>query len=270
MEGGDARFDRFCAPGLLSFLLAIADAENIRTLIFPLLTQHTFFLWVRFCQTEGRLKQLQDDYDTLSEQAHFSQSRNQELEASLDRSAEDLRRAIAAGTARACVTQFQLIDLRARLCETEEEVMEAERRAEQEEFFKLVQEGVSVRAEEACAQRDQQIECLVEELSAAQGYMEGIRSLLATEGGDGADAVQEGWVLESKVEEESREALVEGVVMSRALMDECESAVEQVQGLKQTLDELNGDEDRLVEEVCGLQVSIQELEVRVGAVSLDV
>lgn len=147
--------------------------------------------------------------------------------------------------------------------------MEAERRAEGEEFFKLVQEGVSMRAEEACAQRDQQIECLVEELNAAQGYMEGIRSLLAANE-EGDEAAQEGWMLEGKVEEESREALVEGAVMCRELMEECETAVEQVQGLEQTVDELNGDEDRLVEEVCGLQHSIQELEVSLDAVSICV
>lgn len=219
------------------------------------------------CQTEGRLKQLQDDYDTLSEQAQFSQSRNEELEASLDRSAEDLRRAIAAGTARACVTQCQLLDIEARLFVSEEGRIEAERRAEGEEFFKLAQESVSERVEEACAQREQQIECLVEELGAAHGYAEGLRALLAArQEGQEEAACQEEWMVEGTVEVESREAMVGGAVMCRELMEENETAVEKMQGLEQTVDELVGDEDRLVEEVCGLQHRIQELEVRkVGA-----
>lgn len=144
---------------------------------------------------------------------------------------------------------------------TEEELIEAERRAEGEEFFKLAQKEVSVRAEEACAQREQQIECLVEELRAAQGYAEGLRSLLAAEG-QGDEVAQWGWMVEGEIEEEARETMVEGAVMCRELMEECEGALEQVQGLEQTVDELIGDEDRLVEEVCALQHKIQELEVR--------
>lgn len=246
----------YSTSGLLAFVPAFADVANMPNNPTPIPC-----LVVCVFQTDGRLKQLQDDYDTLSDQAQFSQSRNQELEASLERSAEDLRHAIAAGTARACVTQFQLLDTRARLSVTEEELIEAERRAEGEEFFKLVQEGRSVQAREECAQREQQIECLREELGAAQGYAEGLRSLLAAKEEED-EAVQEGWMVEGKLGEESREAMVGGAAICRELMEECESAVEQVHGLAQTLDELNEDEDRLVEEVCGLQLRVQELEVR--------
>ena len=222
-------------------------------------------------KVEGRLKQLQDDYDTLSDQARFSQGRSQELEADLERSAEALRRAVAAGTARACVAQRQLLETEASLSATEGALTEAERRAEGEEFFKLAQETVSARAAEACAERDQRIECLVEELGAARAYAEGVRALLvaseeeAVMGVGGGEWAAGGVVDGGKVEEESREAMVGGIAMCRELMGEHESAMERamekVRELEQMVEELVGDEDRLVEEVCGLQHSIEELQV---------
>lgn len=221
-------------------------------------------------KVEGRLKQLQDDYDTLSDQARFSQSRSQELEADLERSAEALRRAVAAGTARACVAQRRLLEAEASLSAAEEALEEAERRAEGEGFFRLAQEAASARAREACADRDREIECLAEELGDARGYAEGVRALLVAReeevvvGGGGGEWTVGGGVGEGgegTVEAELREAVVGGAVMCRELMGEHESAMERVRGLEQMVDELVEDEDRLVEEVCGLQHRIEELEV---------
>eukprot|EP00903_Cladosiphon_okamuranus_P015003 g13882.t1 len=227
-------------------------------------------------EVEGRLKQLQDDYDTLSDQARFSQSRNQELEIELERSAEALRRAVAAGTARACVAQRQLLATEASLYVTEKALAEAERRAEVEEFFKLAQEAVSARAEAACAERDQQIECLEEELGAARGYADGVRALLVVREEEEDELVEAGgggWAAGGldggKVEAESREAVVDGAVMCRELMGEHESAMERVRGLEQMVDELVGDEDRLVEEVCGLQERIEELQANEDMMTAD-
>lgn len=191
---------------------------------------------------EARLKQLQDDYDTLSDQAQFSQSRAQDLETALNQTTEELSL-------------------------TEEQLVETERRAEGEEFFKLAQEAISVQAKEACAERDEIIEGLAEDLEAAQGYAEGLRALLAAreqqEGGGKAGC---GWAVEravevGKAETESREVMSAGAMMCRELIGECESAADRAEGLEQTLEELVGDEDRLVEEVYGLEHRIQELEV---------
>lgn len=229
------------------------------------LPSDSFILYfaLSFGKVEGRLKQLQDDYDTLSDQARFSQSRSQELEADLERSGEALRRAVSAGTARACVAQRQLLETEASLSVAERALVEAERRAEGEEFFKLAQEAVSLRAEETCAERDQQIECLVEELGAARGYAEGVRALLVAREEEGVAGGE--WTVGGaeggKVETESREAMVGGAAMCRELMGENESAMEKVQGLEQMVDELVGDEDRLVEEVCCLQHRIEEMQV---------
>lgn len=229
-------------------------------------------------KAEARLKQLQDDYDTLSDQARFSQSRSQELEADLERSAEALRRAVAAGTARACVAQRRLLEVEASLDVAEGALAEAERRAEGEEFFRLAQEALSARAREACADRDAEIECLVEELGAARGYAEGVRAMLvareeedeeeeAGEAGGGEWAVGGAAGGGAAVEAQSREAMACGAVMCRELMGEHESAMERVQGLEQMVEELVGDEDRLVEEVCGLQHRIEELQVNGGFAS---
>lgn len=191
---------------------------------------------------EARLKQLQDDYDTLSDQAQFSQSRADELEAALDRTTEELSA-------------------------VEEQLDDAERRAEGEEFFKLAQEAISAQTKQACVDRDERIECLSEELEAAEGYAEGLRALLAAgEEGDrgGCGWAAEGGALVSKVEAESREGMVGGAVMCREMMGDYESAVARAEGLEQTLEELVGDEDRLVEEVHGLGHRIQELKVLYG------
>lgn len=222
-------------------------------------------------KVESRLKQLQDDYETLSDQARFSQSRNQELEADLEHSAEALRRAVAAGTARACVAQRQLLETEKRLSVVEEELVEVERRAEGEEFFKLAQQALSLRAEEACAERDQQMECLVEELGVARGYAEGVRALLVAREEDEEVGGKKSAVAGAdggKMEAESREAMVGSAVMCRELMGEYEGAMEKAQGLEQMVDELVGDEDRLVEEVCGLQHRVEELQVNNSFVSL--
>ncbi|CAN0193041.1 unnamed protein product [Ectocarpus sp. 6 AP-2014] len=221
-------------------------------------------------QLEGRLKQVQDDYDTLSEQAHFTQSRAQDLESSLERAADDLRRAVAAGTARACVVQGQLRETEARLCLAEEGLADAELRAEGEEFFKLAQEAISKRAGEVCAERDQRIESLVEELETSRGYADGLRALLSGAEHDERRGLPDGvGAMVGKVETESREAMVGGAVMCREMMEEYETLVDQVCGLEQTLDELVGDEDRLVEEVYGLQYRIEELEENEAAITSD-
>ncbi|CAN0266647.1 unnamed protein product [Ectocarpus fasciculatus] len=223
-------------------------------------------------QLEGRLKQVQDDYDTLSEQAHFTQSRVQDLESGLERAAEDLRRAVAAGTARACVVQGQLRETETRLCLAEEGLADAELRAEGEEFFKLAQEVISKRAGEVCTEQEQRIESLVEELETYRGYADGLRVLLAE--GVVQDEVRGGLpegvgAVVGKVETESREAMVGGAVMCREMMEEYETVVDRACGLEQTLEELVGDEDRLVEEVCGLQRRIEELEENETAITAD-
>ncbi len=216
-------------------------------------------------QLEGRLKQLQDDYDTLSEQARFSQSRGEALEAGLERSAEALRRAVAAGAARACVAQRELLEARARLCSVEEALAEAERRAEGEEFFKLAQEAACLRALEACARQEEEAEGLAEELEAARGYAKGVRALLVAreeQDGVGMAGGEGAWmVVEDRVGVESREAVAGVAAMWRDMMDECQGAVDRAQGLEQMVDELVADEDRLVEDVQGLRRKIEELEV---------
>lgn len=211
---------------------------------------------------------MQDDYDTLSEQAHFTQSRAQDLESGLERAAEDLRRAVAAGTARACVVQGQLRETEARLHLAEEGLADAELRAEGEEFFKLTQEAISKRAGEVCAEREQRIESLVEELETSRVYADGLRALLAGREDEEWGGLPEGiGAMVGKVETESREAMVGGAVMCRGMMEEYETVVDRVCDLEQTLEELVGDEDRLVEEVCGLQRRIEELEVSLGRLS---
>ncbi|CAN0061430.1 unnamed protein product [Scytosiphon promiscuus] len=194
-------------------------------------------------QLEARLKQLQDDYDTLLDQAHFSQSRVEEVEAALHRTTEDL-------------------------CLVEEGLADAELRAEGQEFFKLAQEAVSARAKEECAERDERIEGLEEELEAAQGYAEGLRALLAAreqQEEEEKEVIGCGWAVEKaaevdEVEAKARKAMAADALVCGEMIGEYERAAARADQLEQTVEELIGDEDRLVEEVYGFQHRIRELE----------
>ena len=235
-------------------------------------------------QLEGRLKQLQDDYDTLSEQAEFSQGRADDLQASLERAAEDLRRAIAAGVARSCVAQKSLLEAEAHATLVEGELEESERRAEGQEFFRLAQEALRLRAEEACAEREQQIEILAQELDVAEAYADGVRMLLgvheegAGEGGVGSGRGGEGWAardMEGVVEaaERGRRGERESAVdvrLLRGMAEEQERSSEKVEELGQMMAELVEDEDRLVDEIHGLRETVEGLEVREGGIGLGV
>lgn len=229
-------------------------------------------------QLEGRLKQLQDDYETLSEQAQFSQSRAEDLQAALERAAEEHRRSVSAGVIRACVTQGCLLQTRARIAHLEDELLEAERRAEGEEFFKLAQEGLKVRAEALCAQREREMEVLVEELEVAQAYAAGVGALLrSSEGGKGNEGVGGEWKAEDvegfvvgaeRMEAEARAGAVD-VALVRGLLEEVEKAEGRVEGMEEVVDGMEEDEDRLVEEVCGLRRRVGEMEVRIDATAVD-
>eukprot|EP00904_Undaria_pinnatifida_P004353 jgi/Undpi1/13919/HiC_scaffold_9.g03570.m1 len=214
-------------------------------------------------QLEGRLKQLQDDYDTLSEQAEFSQGRADDLQVSLERAAEDLRRAIAAGVARACVAQGSLLQVEAKVALVEGELEEANRRGDGQEFFKLAQEALRVKAEEACAEREQEVELLGQELEAAEAYAEGVRMLLEGGGVGGGEGV--GWTardVEGVVErgEVGLGEVALDVGVFRGMVEEQERAEEKVEELGQMLTELVADEDRLVDEIHGLRDIIKGLE----------
>lgn len=129
-------------------------------------------------QVEGRLKQLQDDYDTLSHQAEFSADRAEKLESDLAAAGEDLRRAVAAGVSRACVAQRAYRLAAAEAQAMQEELQDAERRLDGETFFKTVQEGLVREGEETCALRDETIEGLQEELEVTRAYAKALRELL--------------------------------------------------------------------------------------------
>ncbi|CAM9386775.1 unnamed protein product, partial [Sphacelaria rigidula] len=129
-------------------------------------------------EVEGRLKQLQDDYDTLSHQAEFSADRAEKLESDLAAAGEDLRRAVAAGVSRACVAQRAYRLAAAEAQATQEELQDAERRLDGETFFKTVQEGLVREGEETCALRDETIEGLQEELEVTRAYANALRELL--------------------------------------------------------------------------------------------
>lgn len=229
-------------------------------------------------QLEGRLKQLQDDYDTLSEQAHFSQSRAEELEAGLESAAEDLRRATSAGVARACVAQAALFRERAQLADVEEELADAERRAEGEEFFKLAQRKLTASAEGVCAERERTIELLEEELDAAKAYAGAVRVLLdareVTEAGPAGvwgssvdvESARAAAEAEAAVAAErgAREAAAADARVLRAMMEEHEAAADRIEELEKVVVELEHDENRLVDEVCALRQRIQDIEVWAG------
>lgn len=213
-------------------------------------------------QLGGRLKQLQDDYETLSEQAQFSQGRAEELEVGLERAEEDTRKAAKAGVAQACVAQAALLRTQTELSCTEEELEATSRLAQGEEFFKLVQTRLTSRAQEECAERERDIESLVEELDVANGYAEGLRALLSEDGavGERSEGVYGVRDLVEVMEAGAREATLDAGLL-RVVLQEQDDATEKVEELKQTVVELEEDEDRLVDEVCGLQHMIGEMKV---------
>lgn len=127
---------------------------------------------------EERLKQLQDDHDTLSQQAEFSADRAEELESDLTAAAEDLRRAIAAGVARACAAQHSYLRAVARADALEDALEDTERRLEGATFFRMVQEILARDAVEACAFHKETISCLSEELETTRVYSDAISGLL--------------------------------------------------------------------------------------------
>lgn len=212
-------------------------------------------------QLKDQLKdQLEDKFDTLREQAQLSQSRSEE------RSSEALRRSVAAGAARACVAQRELLKTRERLSSAEGALAEAERRAKAEEFLKLAQEAACLRAHEECAQQKQETESLAEELQTAREYAAGLRALVVAweeqdgvgmGGREGARVVVE----QDRVGAESREVVAGGNPMCREIMDEYEGAVDRAEGLEQMVEKHVANEDRLMEDIHGLRNRIEELEV---------
>ncbi|CAN0210254.1 unnamed protein product [Ascophyllum nodosum] len=186
-------------------------------------------------QSEGRLRQLQDDYDTVSEQARFSQGRVEELEQDLERTAEDLLRA------------------RAHAEVVEDRLIETECRAEVEEFFKLAQKELTDQAQQVCADREQTIELLAEELEAAKAYASGVRILLATQQ---EEVIERGpWLVDnvelahavggmrSAAAQAQENAVSTGLLSS--MMEEHEGAVERIEELESIVDKLEEDRDQL-------------------------
>lgn len=238
---------------------------------------------------EGRLKQLQDDYDTLSQQAEFSADRADELESSLATAVEDLRRAVAAGVARACVAQRSFRLALAETAIVREDLQEVERRAEGETFFRAVQERLAAEAREVCVRRGEEIEYLAQELDAARRYATAISRLLDSEcvssrevEGERAAAFEDVERLRVAIRETVEDscvgtvaaaAFVEMVVACEADLDEAErrlrdteeERVRTVQGMEQAVAEFARCEAevqaQLRVDVETLQLNIQEMEV---------
>lgn len=146
------------------------------------------------------------------------------------------------------------------------------RQAEGEELFKLAQAQLTATAEEACAEQEQEVQRLAEELEATRVYAEGMEALLqAGKDGDvGCEwsnrAIQEYRTVLSAmgcVEKEAAEGAMDAR-LSGDFMEENEVVMERMEDLEQVVSELQGDEDRLVDEVCCLQRMIQELKVTMG------
>lgn len=163
------------------------------------------------------------------------------------------------------MAQGSLLQVEAKVALVEGELEEANRRGDGQEFFKLAQEALRVKAEEACAEREQEVELLGQELEAAEAYAEGVRMLLEGGGVGGGEGV--GWTardVEGVVErgEVGLGEVALDVGVFRGMVEEQERAEEKVEELGQMLTELVADEDRLVDEIHGLRDIIKGLEVR--------
>lgn len=228
------------------------------------------------------MKQLQDDYETLSEQAQFTQSHADDLDVALQQSAEDQRRAISAGVARACVAQSSLLQAQTRLTHLQHALTQTECRADGEELFKLAQERLTVKAEQKCDERDREIVVLAEELEVVDAYAQGMRSMLVgredeEEVGGGQETMirmvtsRKGWEQDANavtarvemMEQEARSAASDASLL-RVVMEEggCHGrALVAVEELEQSVFELKEGEDRLLDEAWALKRRIEDLEV---------
>lgn len=106
-----------------------------------------------------------------------------ELEASLEQAAEDLRRAIAAGVARACVAQASLHHALKETAIVREELLDAERKVEVETFFRCVNERLFAQEHENRRRKDQEIAMLSEELGEVRIYAAAMGRRLGAEEG---------------------------------------------------------------------------------------
>lgn len=202
------------------------------------------------------MKQLHGMHDALSDQARSSQGRNQKLDFDSDFDSDSNSESDRSD------------EIKASLSVVKEALANAERRAEGEEYLRLAQEAVSTRALEACSDRDQEIERLQKQLGAARRYAEGVRALFAARQGDQEVRVRGskstvGDVVGGNEETASSEAMAGGIGagMCREPTGTQEGAMERVQRLERMMDEFVWDQDRLMDEVCGPQSSVEELQV---------